>query len=287
MSITTPQQILETLLPHLKIAAAYARQMQAKIVALPPKEQGDNFFAAALTDADLAIQNLVEVALLGAFPDIRFYGEELEQSRNTKYFRATTLGSSGDYLVTLDPIDGTRFYLDGHLNYQIILGILNNDDFEAVLAISPALDVYYYALRGQGTFQGNLDLDLDQCHRLVIEQPKPAIFLGWGLSEIAPALRENYQIIDITKDYSQQVQIPIPNGMLTGDLSGVVVKSGQFIDTAALAFLAQEAGCVLTSLDGSALPALHTCSDYRLPGFIVACSPKVHQDLLTVVQTQL
>lgn len=84
----TPRLILETLLPQLKVAAGYARNLQPQIAALPAKEKGNNFFAAALTDADLAIQNLIEVALLGAFPQIRFYGEEFEQSRNTKIGRA-------------------------------------------------------------------------------------------------------------------------------------------------------------------------------------------------------
>lgn len=136
----TPRLVLETLLPQLKVAAAYARTLQPQIAALPAKEEGNNFFAAALTDADMAIQNLIVVALLGTFPQIRFYGEEYEQSRNTKYFRAIALGSKENYLVTLDPIDGTQFYLDGHFNYQIILSILNWDAFEAVIALSPALN---------------------------------------------------------------------------------------------------------------------------------------------------
>ncbi len=189
MSTTpTTRLILETLLPHLKVAAAYANFLQPKIAALPAKEQGKNFFTAALTDADVAIQNLVEVVLLGTFPEIRFYGEEYESSNNTKYFRATELGLEGDYLVTLDPIDGTKFYMDGHSNYQIILSILNTDDFEAVLAISPAQNTYYYALRGQGAFQGTLEMDLDTCKPLRVTSSKPHVLLGWGMSSITPAL---------------------------------------------------------------------------------------------------
>ncbi|MDZ7952854.1 inositol monophosphatase family protein [Nostoc sp. DedQUE09] len=177
MSTTpTTRLILETLLPHLKVAAAYAHFLQPKIAALPAKEQGNNFFSAALTDADVAIQNLVEVVLLGTFPDIRFYGEEYESSNNTKYFRATELGSEGDYLVTLDPIDGTKFYMDGHSNYQIILSILNADDFEAVIAISPAQNIYFYALRGEGAFKGTLDINLEACAPLDITSTKPSFY---------------------------------------------------------------------------------------------------------------
>ena len=138
--MSSPRTILETLLPHLKAAAGYARFLQPKIAALPDKDGGDSFFSAALTEADLAIQNFVEVALLGHFPNIRFYGEEYKSSPNTKYFRAVDFGEKDDYLITLDPINGTKFYIDGHSNYQIILSIINTDDYEAVIAISPSED---------------------------------------------------------------------------------------------------------------------------------------------------
>jgi myo-inositol-1(or 4)-monophosphatase len=131
MSSPSPRQILETLLPHLRVAAAYARQIQSRIAARPSKP-AESIFGAALSDADLSIQTLVEVALLGSFPHLRFHGEEYDQSYNTKYFRSIDLGED-TYLVTLDPIDGTQFYLDGHSNYQIILSILSWDDYDLLL----------------------------------------------------------------------------------------------------------------------------------------------------------
>ncbi len=284
-SSSTPRLILETLLPHLRVAAAYARQIQPAIAARPAKERGENFFAAALSDADLAIQNLVEVVLLGTFPEIRFYGEEHELSGNTKYFRALELGPVGDYLVTLDPIDGTRFYLDGHSNYQIILSILNADDFEAVLAISPALNVYFYALRGSGAFRGPLEVGLEACTPLRVTRSQPTVLLGWGMRELTPALRERYEVIDVATCYSRAVQIPNLNGILSGEITGAAIESGQFIDGAALAFLAREAGWIVTTLDGSPLPPLHQCKDYRQPGLLVASSTSVHQHLLEAAQS--
>jgi len=280
-----PRVILETLLPQLKLAAAYARQIQPMIAALPAKEPGENFFAAALTNADLSIQNLVEVALLGTFPQIRFYGEEHEKSYNTQYFRAIDLGPQDDYLITLDPIDGTQFYLDGHSNYQIILAVLNRDDFEAVVAISPAQNTYYYAFRGEGAFRGPLEVDLAACSPLRVGQAKPTVLLGWGLEGLAAKLRERYEVIAVATSYSKNVQIPNLNGILTGELSGAVISSGKFIDGAALAFLAREAGCIVTTLNGSPLPPLYTCEDYQLPGLIVASLMSVHQHLLEAAKS--
>lgn len=280
----TPRAILEALLPHLRVAARYACQIQSKIAARPEKAGYDSPFGSALSDADLSIQTMIEVALLGLFPDIRFYGEEYDESYNTKYFRAITLGEKDDYLVTLDPIDGTRFYLDGHSNYQIILSVLNSDEFEAAIAINPAQNTYYYALRGEGCWQGNLEDDLQNCQPLRVEYSEPTIFLGWRMKHLAPALQDRYLVLDVATSYSTEIQIPNVNGMLNGQLSGCVIRVGKFIDGAALAFMAQEAGCLVTTLDGKPLPPLHQCANYERPGLIMATSPEVHQRLLEALQ---
>jgi fructose-1,6-bisphosphatase/inositol monophosphatase family enzyme len=282
----TPRQILTALFPYLKAAAAYARQIQARIATRPDKEGKDNFFAAALSDADLSVQTMLEVALLGTFPNIRFYGEEYEQSYNTKYFRAIELGEQDDYLVTLDPIDGTQFYLDGHSNYQIILSVLNCDEFEAVISLFPALHTYCYAVRGEGAWQGSLDDDLQSCQPLKIEavETNATIFLGWGMETLADQLTDRYQVIDIANAYSKEVQVPNSAGLLRGELAGAVSRGAQFIDGAALAFIAQEAGCIVTTHDGDPPPPLNACSDYWRPGLIVATSASIHQDLLAAVQ---
>lgn len=283
MSNPSPRDILVALLPHLRVAAAYARQIQARIAAHPDKGEGENFFAAALTDADLSIQTFVEVALLGLFPHIRFHGEEHEKTYNTKYFRATDLGPAGDYLVTLDPIDGTRFYLDNHPNYQIILSVLNADDFEAVMAITPAQDCYYYALRGQGAFVGRLDDDLDDCQPLRVNPATGKVLLGWNMGHYKAHLGQ-YQVVDVKADYSKTMAIQNVNGLLSGALSGAMLRGGKFIDGAALAFLAGQAGCIITTLTGDTLPLLQDCKDNQRSGLIIAASDTLHSDMLAAYQ---
>lgn len=280
----SPQQIIQTLLPHLRVAAGYAQQIQNKIISLPDKDAGDNFLSSALTDVDLSIQTLVEVALLGTFPDLGFYGEEYQQSRNTKYFTFVELDKDNDYLITLDPIDGTQYYLDGFNNYQIILSILNPQQYEAVIAISPAQDCYYYTFKDRGVYKGSLKQDLDNCQPLKITNPSPSILLGWGMAHLKPLLQNKYQVIDIENSYSSTQQFPNYNGIFAGDLIGWITKRGKFIDSAALAFMAQEYGCIVTGLNGLPLPPLHTCKNYSYQGAIVANTPKLHQDLLAACQ---
>lgn len=281
-AIPTPRQILETLLPPLRLAARYAGTIQAKISAQPSKD-GPDPFSTALTDADLSVQTFVEVALLGSFPDIRFYGEEYKQSYNTKYFRSIELGPDKDYLVTLDPIDGTRFYMDGFPNYQIILTVLNADDYEAVLAINPAQDSYYYALRGQGTFANALGQGLDTAQRLKLNANN-RVLLFMQMSALKPKLSDRHEVINISEDYSKEVGIPSVNAILKGELGGVILAGGQFIDGAALAFLAREAGCIVTDHHGQKLPRLDECEGYLMPGLAIAASEEMHKSLVGALE---
>jgi len=86
------------------------------------------------------------------------------------------------------------------------------------------------------------------------------------------------------EDYSASNQMPNLNSIFTGGISGAVKRFGQFIDGGALAFIAKEAGCIVTTLDGSDLPPPNSCSDYKLPGLIIATSKSIHQDLLNAVR---
>jgi myo-inositol-1(or 4)-monophosphatase len=281
----SPRDIIAALFPYLRVAAGYARHLQTKIKSLPDKEAGDNVFTAALTDADLSIQTLIEVAILGIFPNMRFYGEEYEKSRNTKYFRSIELGEQDDYLITLDPIDGTKLYLDGSDHYLIILSVLNADEYEAVITVSPADNSYYLTLRGEGIYQGDLEQDLDCCTPLKVTNYQPTILLGWGMADLKPALDNKYQVIDLENSYIPDRNFPNYKNIFAGDLIGWVTKRGKFIDSAALAFMAKEIGYVVSDLAGLPLAPLSTCQDYSYTGIIVGVNPEVHQDLLAAINS--
>lgn len=289
-SSPSAKDILATLLPFLKVAGAYAQQIQQRISVHPDKYEGDHLFANALTDADLSVQTFIEVVLLAKFPNLRFYGEEYEQSYNTKYFRAIDLGPAdgpkSDYLVTLDPIDGTRYYMDGHPNYLVMMTVLNADGFEGAIALSPAHDKYYYSLRDQGTFVGSMADDLDQCKPLVIENPGEKVVLGTALSPMAEVVRSHYPVIDLKTEYSSETPVPPINGLLTGEVAGVILASAQFIDTAALAWMAKEMGYYLTTYTGEELPPLSACENYRQSEIIVSATEDMQNQLIEIMKTR-
>lgn len=283
-TLPTARELFTTLLPQLRIAANYAREIQSRIVAQPEKGTSDNFFSTALTDADLSVQTFIEVSLLSQFPQVRFYGEEHAQSYNTKYFRGITLGEEpGDYLITLDPIDGTRWYMDGTDNYQIVLTVLDQDDYLGVLIVSPATQDYFCTLRGEGCRWGTLATDLDSLTPVTIATPKSGVYISWGMEAIAPHLPPAYQAIR-SRDYTTQNPRPNFSRILRGDLCGAVLRAGKWLDGAALAFSVREAGGIVTLHDGSPVPPMSACVEYQLPGLVVAYRPEVHADLLRTVQ---
>lgn len=71
-------EIIKTLLPTLKLAGQYACNIQSQIQTQPDKDYGENFYATALTDADLTIQTAIELALLAKFPELKFFGRNMQ-----------------------------------------------------------------------------------------------------------------------------------------------------------------------------------------------------------------
>lgn len=281
--LPTPRQILATLLPPLKIAAAYAQEIQGRIKEQPEKDES-GLFASVLTDADLSIQTFMEVLLLGHFPQLRFYGEEHHKSWNTKYFRAISLGELGDYLVTLDPIDGTRYYADGHYTYQIILNVLNEDQAEATLLIQPAQGRYYYGLRGQGAFVGKLSDEMEACRPLQITPQSQRIYLGGAADHFAAHIEAPYEAYDVYQNYSASTEMPGMVSVLEGAYAASILGRAHLVDGVAIAFLAQEAGWIVTTHEGIPPPPLSACKNYRQPGLLIAPSKAVHADLLGIIQ---
>ena len=277
--------IFEAILPYLKTAGTYATQIQSRISEQPDKQDMPNFFAAALSDADLSVQTFVEVFLLSHFPDIRFFGEEHEKSYNTKYFSSIELGNDGELLVTLDPIDGTRFYLDNHPNFQVILTVLTRQGYEGVLALSPAKQEFFYALKGEGAFQGHWNETLADCVPLQLTHLKqpPCLLLGFGMQSWADRMAQTFQLIKVAEDYSATDLIPNVNGTLSGDLAGAILAKGNWIDGGAIAFLVQEAGGIVTDLHGQPLPTPAQCQDNKFSGMIIGITPEIHQRILNQI----
>ena len=97
--------------------------------------------SSPVSEADIAVNDLVETRLRSATPD---YGWLSEESADDE----ARLGKPLVWIV--DPIDGTRAYLAGREDWCVSVALV--EDAAPVLAavFAPASDEFFFAVRGQG-----------------------------------------------------------------------------------------------------------------------------------------
>src|SRR4051812_1529861 len=116
--------------------------------------------SSPVSEADIAVNDLLERRLRSATPD---YGWLSEESVDDE----TRLGKSLTWIV--DPIDGTRGYLAGREDWCVSVALV--EDATPVLAavFVPVSDEFFFAVRGQGATLNDAQLhatagaDLDFC----------------------------------------------------------------------------------------------------------------------------
>jgi fructose-1,6-bisphosphatase/inositol monophosphatase family enzyme len=289
--------IIQTLFPYLIVAAHYSRHIQQAIVPLKEKNLPDNnnIFSQALSAADLSIQNLVEVALLAHFPHLAFFGEEHEKSYNTPYIKSTTWNNnprpnckSDSFLVLLDPIDGTRRFLDKHDNFQIILSVITPSGFEGALLIFPARQNYYYAIKDKGTYFGaSLNEPITKATRFIKSdcsinpESKPCVYISNKAEIRKPDLLTDYYVHNGLDDYTNHKQPPGSSDILRGSIAATILGRSSYIDHGAIIFIAKEAGYIVANLDGSlqTVPNINT-DTLQITPTIVATNQKVLNDII-------
>ncbi len=126
-----------------------------------------------VTEADLAIDRMLHAELLGADPDAGWLSEETED--DTK-----RLTKSRVYIV--DPIDGTKSFINGHENFSHSLAIAQNGQIIAGVVHLPVKNLTYHAALGQGAYLNN-----EPIHATAITQVEGARVLASG-SQFKPEL---------------------------------------------------------------------------------------------------
>jgi histidinol-phosphatase len=213
-----------------------------------------------VTIADREAEALLRQALLGAFPDDAFLGEESGDAP----------GTSG-YRWIIDPIDGTRSFVRGIPIWGTLVGLEYQGEQIAGVAEVPALGLTYRALRGDGAYRGNRRIRVSD----VTELSEAQIFyssLSWF---IKAGCQE--QFLDLAVRTHRQ------RGF--GDFYGFVLVaqgSGELMvehgvspwDVASIMAIVEEAGGRFSNWDGSR-------SIYRRD--VLASNGKLHDTALKIL----
>ncbi len=267
----SPAALIDWALPLIQQAGRYALQIQKQIGIQPAKSQYSSPFAQALTDADLSIQTQIEIALLADYPELSFFGEEEDQSYNAKYFANTS-----PYWVLLDPVDGTRFYMDGQNNFNIILSLLGPEGFEGAIVALPGLNQIFYADRQRGAWvqkEGSVPQPL----QLAATEPLIITYQG---QEIRQQVEPAFQVVDISQDYSPAKGCLGVSAVLLGQACGIYGRNSALIDWGAIAYIVEQAGGRVSDRTGSTVSLAGADPRFRYSSLVTAVDPQIHEQIM-------
>ena len=125
--------------------------------------------SSPVSEADIAVNDLLEARLRGATPDYGWLSEESADD-STRLSRRLTW--------VVDPIDGTRNYLNGHDDWCVSVALV--EDASPILAavFAPVTNEFFFAARGRGTLLNDIPVRATQGAALDFSRvagPKPLV----------------------------------------------------------------------------------------------------------------
>ncbi|HJP32201.1 MAG TPA: inositol monophosphatase family protein [Candidatus Latescibacteria bacterium] len=148
-----PQCFLDTVVPVVRQCATASLVFYGDVADVGKK--ADNSLtgshaqqaSSVLTVLDAAFQELLLGAVHARFPDIRCIAEERTPMRRA------FAGNDSDYVVILDPIDGTLHFQRGDAPYHVCVGLAHRGRMIAAAVARPTEDKLFTAIAGRGAWR--------------------------------------------------------------------------------------------------------------------------------------
>tara|TARA_R110002111_G_scaffold230228_2_gene291418 strand:- start:105 stop:914 length:810 start_codon:yes stop_codon:yes gene_type:complete len=197
-----------------------------------------------VTEADLAMQTALELALAEAYPDIAFLSEEMETMQQQN------LAQSDTPFWCLDPVDGTSNFAAGIPYFCVSLALIQDGEIEFGVVYDPIRQECFFAQRGQGAYLNDMPLRIPETAQMT---PDNAIAFV-DFKRLSTHL--STQLI-IHRPYSSQRNL----GSVALELCWIAIGRGQLYlhgrqqlwDYAAALCILNEVGLPIITLDGDEL----------------------------------
>lgn len=198
-----------------------------------------------VTSYDLLVQNTLKEGLKQLYPEAKFIGEEGEQEE---------FSETGEFFI-VDPIDGTTNFIKNYHMSCISVAHVVNAEVDFSMIYNPYLDELYWAVRSEGAYCNTKRI-------YVSEQPLSNGIVLFGTSPYDAELAK--KSFDMAYQYFTKALDIRRSGSAALDLCAIAAGRAELYfelilspwDYAAGMLLVQEAGGVVTTLDGC-MPALN------------------------------
>ena len=224
-----------------------------------------------VTDADFASDAVIQKIITEAYPHHEILSEESEEGKHIDQWQP-----SSNIWWCIDPIDGTNNFSRGNPMWSISIAVAQGDELLAGVVYDPLHNQLYAAAKGQGA-----TLNGDPIH--VSDYSLRWAMLG---AEFPTHPQRRQRILSIMNHLVPHVRSFRAIGttalamawIAAGYLDGYINQRFKPWDVAAGMLLIQEAGGVLSDLDGQPL-------QWKSPT-LLASTPTIHQDVVDMMSYQ-
>jgi len=218
-----------------------------------------------VTETDLHSENIIKSIIRASYPDHDLLAEESEKE-----------SFQSDFLWIIDPLDGTTNFVHGYPSFAVSIGLFfQNKPLIAVVLELPNTKLYT-AIKDEGAWCEGQPFTCSQTDSI----EKSLLLTGFGY-EHGELWERNMTLFKGFTDKSHGVR---RLGAAAVDLchvaSGKVDGFWEFDlkpwDSAAGILIAQEAGCVVSQMDGS---------DYSIyDNNILVANPNIHREMILEIE---
>ena len=196
-----------------------------------------------VTEADIASQTVIREILLTAFPDHDFLGEE-------QIAAPTPSGRPGaEFRWLVDPLDGTSNYVHKLQTFAVSIALERRGEVLAGVVYDPVVEECYTATRGGGACLNGKPIQTSGCGK--IDEALVAVSfssqLPRGSIEVSRFLEVLHSSQSVRRLGSAALNLAY---LAAGRLDAYYATSVQSWDVAAGLLLVEEAGGLVSSLDG-------------------------------------
>ncbi len=228
-----------------------------------------------VTQADPLCQEIIIQCIRNVFPN---HGILAEEGQNASMLVEAPQDNSDIWWV-IDPIDGTNNYAHGLLCFCVSIGIIHNGSPVAGVIYDPCTDSLYTAVSGlQTTCNGKpVSVSHDKISKI-----SSFAFDSHFDQSVEPAV---HQMLRLTRARSVGSTALHLAYLSKGAIIGTFTVSARLWDIAAGVILIQQAGGIVTTLDGKAVFPIDM-NAYRSERFrLLAANPEIYPELARIFET--
>ncbi len=264
------------ILPHMVAGGELAKaiQKQLKIHDEQPDQKDGDRFHSALTDADILVESYIGAKLFLAYDDIKFEGEEKDSDHISPYFPETA-----EYVVTLDPVNGTFLFKNGLPIFDMIMTFNRNGKLIAAIDYVPCQEKFFIAIENMGAFTTTKTAIENNQPWVEFQLPRTTnkVFTHRTNPELTRQLNElGFEVIDLNSYKGGLDWNYTGFSLLTGEVCAMVKPRANLIDWGAIAFIAGLAGgkCNMPTYDPTTL---------RTPLLLVAHDEETYEKISQLI----